>query len=195
MGMTFEKADDVTVAMADRLLAEYHPNLHELGLRFEILFADAGEDKEGSPKAALKDAGYVVPGITSRTNLEQRALGAPDIVIKLDAAMWGDMEDAERKALLDHLFHHWMPSCDKNGDPKLDTWERPILVRRLYDVRAGIYHTILQRHKAKAIEAGALRKLILSPSGQILMKFIDEVRNPELPSAPAGGKKRQRRSA
>lgn len=171
MSKTYITAEDVHEALVDGVLAECHPDLVEAGMTFKLLFCEGGEDKEGCPTPALKDAGYIVAGLAKITPLGQRAAGIADIVIEIDWHEWKELAEKQCLALVDHLLAGITPSLDKDENPKKDTLGRPKLQRRPYDYRILAFDDVLTRHGSNAIQRDEIARAGKSPAVQLLMAF------------------------
>lgn len=163
----FTRAHQDTLDLASELIRTYHPDLRDTGATFDILMVHPDEDEEGKPLgAAIMHQGYPCGGLARLINLRDRAKGMSDGEIQLDAFAWGDMDDAQRAALLDHELQHFAVKRDKNNSFVFDDLNRPVFRMRLHDRQMGWFDVIAARHAKAAPEIIQARKL-LDGAGQL----------------------------
>jgi len=100
--------DDMTVAIAERIREEYHPELVEARIRY--VFIPHGPAKNG----------VVRLGVAKRQSALNALLTEADFVIILSHDHWLDLTPSQREALLDHELCHCTVSLDTDGQP--DGW-------------------------------------------------------------------------
>jgi hypothetical protein len=105
MAIVYEKAE-----VADKLIVavmeKSYGDLVAADVTVECLFANAGKYKDGTPKPAVKIGGVKTAVKVRVCTQEMRAAGSADARVIIDELMWDEMEQPERKALLDHALHH-----------------------------------------------------------------------------------------
>lgn len=103
-----------------RVLQTKFPVLNEADLRFELLaaFNPDGPAVKLHGAAALATIKVIGP--------EERAKGAGDLRIKIDAERYERMRPRTREAIFAHELYHVVLARKKNGALKLDPYERPV---------------------------------------------------------------------
>src|SRR5581483_3384797 len=94
-----------------------------------------------------------------KTGPKERAKGAADLEITLDAGHWADLGHAERLALIDEALARFKVVRDKKGNPQADDRGRPRLRTRAYNVELGYLFDVCRRHKDAVLAVKALAKL------------------------------------
>lgn len=160
MGVTYRKADAGVMELVAAVIDQTFPHLKELGVAVDVLVAHAARDKEGRPKGpAVKLHGVACLATIQVTSLKDRVAGLGDCRIVLDADRWDDLDDARRRALIDHELTHLVPQLDAEGGPKTDDAFRPCLKLRTHDFDLGGFWSVVERHKAAAPEGAAYAEL------------------------------------
>jgi len=152
---TFAKADSEVSEIASELLCKFETHLLTLNAKVKIDYVFARGDVDSDSGARLNDAirkdGRRIFGQARIINLKDRAMGRGDCEIILDADYWDEIDDLQRRALLDHELHHITVKCDKRGVVR-DDLGRPKLKLRKHDVEFGWFSIIAARHGAASIE-------------------------------------------
>lgn len=78
--------------------------------------------------------GKVTLGKAKKASDLDRELAPYDFVIMVNQRFWGEANEAQRKALLDHELSHCEVSLDDNGDPKRDEKGRVVYRMRKHDI-------------------------------------------------------------
>lgn len=162
-GMSYLPARTDVVEVVNEVMHEHHPQLVDAGVRINVLMA-FGE---------LKLHGYAAAATVKINSLQDRVEGKADATIKIDAAGWRDMKEAEQVAVIDHELHHltveidgWAKEtipCPTDEEPeavkivqrpiyKTDDAGRPRLKMRLHDLVVGGFRAIAERHGRNALE-------------------------------------------
>lgn len=91
---TFDPAPDRANRIIRETIDQWFPDLVEANVRVGAVFAYPALDKDGDPKGpAMKKDGRQVLSKIKTTGEEDRAAGAPDVTITLDAKEWERLED------------------------------------------------------------------------------------------------------
>jgi DNA segregation ATPase FtsK/SpoIIIE-like protein len=181
MGTSYERCPEDVQKLLEKVMHEYHPDLHEIGVAAVCIFADAGFDPQGAPVPAVKLAGRPCAATITRTAAKMRAAGLADVVVTIDRHVWEKMHVDGRRALLDHELEHVALSTSDDG-PKMDAAERPALELRQHDVHFEGFAAIIARHGSVAIEAQNLKTFSETPVGQLFFAWKDV----EIKVEPAG---------
>jgi len=184
MSKTYTQCSPEIHKTARDIMHTHHPDLFANEPSFLCIFVDAGIDEEGNPKPAIKHQGYPCAGIVKLTNAADRACGKPDFVIQLDHQVWSRTEEEGRTSLLDHEITHVEPDLDEEGEYQVHSDGRPRLKMRRHDIEIGIFHEVIERHGAAAIDAVQVMNVYHSESGQAVFAFMEDLKT-------AGKKKRK----
>jgi hypothetical protein len=170
MPMTLDKADAFTQEMLDEVMDQYHGGLRDLEVRVGLLMVS---DPEDSGRPILKLHGYPAAATIKVNSLEQRAQGMPDCTIKIDRATWDRLNEAQRRATLDHELYHIDIQHDDEGMPRYDDQGRPKIKLRLHDLVVGGFAAIIRRHGAAALESTAI-EVVRETLAQLELPFGGE---------------------
>jgi len=146
------RGDEAHDALA-HALESYHPELHQVELTADVLFA---VNAEGPP---LKRDGYPVLIKAKKTSLKDRAAGRADVELLIDAERWGELSHEEKLAAIDEALERFKVARDDQGHPKSDDLGRPRLTVRPFDVELGFVLAACRRHKDHVQALQALAKL------------------------------------
>lgn len=189
---TFRTAPDDAQTMLREVVADFHPELAEAGVRIKLLSAHARRSEAtGEPVGvALKLHGYPCLAIAKIMPHEKRVAGTDDAQISIDGDRWDDLTEPEQRALLDHEINHFAlvrtkpkkkkgkrgqpPTFEGGGEILLDDCHRPRLKMRLHDVELGAFRVIAERHGENAPEVKLIRQLVDS-SGQLLFPWCADL--------------------
>lgn len=120
-------------AVLDRAVAAWHPHL--AAAKVVIAWKDFTPDKDG----------HVVLGKAKKAADLDRHMHDVDFVIFLNEEAWvGELNDAQRLALIDHECAHCGVDVDENGDPRLDDSGRVVYRMRKHDLEE--FHAVVRRH-------------------------------------------------
>lgn len=155
----FQKAGQGIREAVQRLIDQYHPDLAEAEVTYEILFGYGTRDEEtGEMRTyALQSKGYPAMGRLEISSQKDRVKGMADMTILLDGDRWKDLTDAQQDALLDHELQHAEVRRDEDGQILLDDCLRPKLKVRPHDFEIGGFVAIVERHKEQALEIVAMK--------------------------------------
>jgi hypothetical protein len=160
MPTTFQIADtDVTESLGN-VIAEWHRDLAETGVRIGVIFAT---NPDGP---AVTHGGYPAFAKIKVVSLKDRVSKGYDAELLIDEGEWNSLSPAQRVALLDHEVTHLTlvplsekelkaargedPSCP---DWKLDDLGRPKLKTRPGDiVMSDGFTSVVGRHGENSIE-------------------------------------------
>lgn len=163
MPTTYTKCDKSVNAIVQTLVGKYYSFLNEKpATTITTLFANAGEDKAGRPKPAIKRHGVACSAQVRATKLKERAAGRDDVEIIIDENVWDEMTEPRRVALIDHELYHLDRLVDK------DDLGRPRFELKPHDFELWGFMEIIHRHKIAAVEARCGREFI-DTYGQLLM--------------------------
>lgn len=162
MPATYEDAPDEVLDMAADLLKQFethHPlTSARVSIQYQMAFAE--KDDDGNIKGcAVKWHGRKALGLCKIINLQDRASGMKDARIVLDGDEWADMNELERRALLDHELHHLQVCMSRANAVKHDAHGRPVLKLRKHDVEIGHFVVIAQRHGLHSQECIQMRRI------------------------------------
>lgn len=133
---------------------EYHKPLREAGLTMTVIMCSGPRDQNGDVCGpAITVNGYQAMASIKITNLEQRATGLGDVILKIDADRIDELSEAQQRALWDHELTHVELVLDKNGAVKRDDCKRPVLKARKHDIQIGGFSEVIKKHKQHALEA------------------------------------------
>lgn len=149
------KASPEMRSKLDDVMRRFHGPLVDHEVTVGLLVAWPAEGGDG---VAVKLHGYPCAAVVKITPYRQRVQGIEDVVITLDGALWAEMSDAERTALLDHELYHLDLARDKDGQVKADDAGRPKLKMRLHDWQLGGFEAIGRRHRDAALEVQAFKE-------------------------------------
>jgi hypothetical protein len=146
MATTYAMADQAMHSYVLGVAYEIHPDLEAAGVSLGVLWADGGLRHHGMPAAA----------VVRITGSRERAQRNPDAVIIIDRERWATLEDAQRRALVDHEAAHLVPVRGKAPPHAwaLDVHGRPRLRMRKHDCEIGLFFDVVERHGKDAIESG-----------------------------------------
>jgi len=109
---TYRRADDDVTALLQRVMREYHPDLHEAGVHVGVVVAHnpAGD--------AVKHGGDPAFATITVVSPKDRVSKAHDAELLLDGDKWADLREGQRVALLDHELSHLRLK---------KSWRKPVL--------------------------------------------------------------------
>jgi hypothetical protein len=171
MPVTYEKCGDNVVAVMRRMIKEHHPDLIEAKATIQCLFANAGEDKKGNAKPAVKRQGVACAAKVKIVSLKDRAAGNADAEIILDEHVWNRLTKEERDALFDHELEHLTPKREggHDGAPiETDDLGRPKFKMKQHDWEVWGFASIVERHGNAALDFQAAQQF-KDKFGQLLM--------------------------
>lgn len=146
---TYAPAPQTVKDLATAILDEFesHHPLTEADVRIDFVFAHADLDPDSGEKLndAIRVRGFRALGVARKLPLKDRAMGRGDAEITIDGDWWNDVDDAERKALIDHELHHLEVRKDERGI-LTDDLGRPLLKMRKHDREYGFFDIIASRH-------------------------------------------------
>jgi hypothetical protein len=176
MPTTYEKCGDNVVSVMRRMIKEHHPDLIEADVKIQCLFANAGKDKQGNHKPAVKRQGVACSAKVRIVSLKDRAAGNADSEIILDENVWNRLSKEEREALFDHELEHLIPKREggHDGAPiETDDLGRPKLKLKPHDWEVWGFQSIVERHGKAALEFQAAQQF-RDEFGQLLMWAEDK---------------------
>lgn len=144
-------------AMVREVMEAHHPRLIEAGVTVSAWMALGG----------LKHQGYAAAGIIKKNGVLDRMEGKADATMKLCAEQWEELDDASRRALIDHELTHLDPVIEsyvtegpEKGQPiyETDGAGRPVLKIRLHDWQLGGFAEVVERHGEAALDKQEFRR-------------------------------------
>jgi hypothetical protein len=157
-------------------IRQWHPELAEVKATIDVLWAS---NADGPP--LKKNRAIPALALVNATSLKERANGASDILLVIDARKYEEATEPEQLALLDHELEHMRPVPNTgNGASrwKLDDLNRPKLFSVPHDAEVGVFLSVAKRHKGFSAEAIGL--------GAIARKFVQlEIVFPDAPTSLA----------
>ncbi|MGD9636844.1 MAG: putative metallopeptidase [Pirellulales bacterium] len=145
----FSKASAEVTKVCQRMLRAHHPELDEVGLKVDLLFAHTNPE---DPQPPLRLHGYACYAICKINSGKLRAQGHGDIEIAIDHDHWKGMLPRERDALMDHELQHVARRINSDGDAIFDAYDRPKLFLRHHDHQFGWFDEVARRHGEASIE-------------------------------------------
>ncbi len=139
---TYAKAPESVSQRVLALIAEYHPDLHSVGVKVDCLSIANSEPDE----PALLLHGYPCAAVVRVLPSKDRAMGRGDAEITIDEAQYAAMSAKEQDALLDHELTHLQVKKKPSGRACFDEHNRPELKMRLHDRQFGWSDEIARRH-------------------------------------------------
>jgi len=158
--------------LANAVLFEYpeHKPLIDNHVTFDFLFAFPDYDEHGEPiNDALVLHGVPASAIARITKLKDRVKGMADAEVAIDGERWEKMNEAERRAVLDHELFHFEIKPDKEGNVK-DDIGRPRLKMREHDRQFGWFDIIAKRHGQASVECQQAKEL-MDEAGQFYFQL------------------------
>lgn len=160
------------------IITEHYPELAEAGVTIEYHFATS----DSGP--ALKLHAWPCKAIVKIIGLQDRVAGRADAQITIDSAVWEEMEDRPRRALLHHEIHHLLTSKEDDGAFKTDSHGRPKLKMRPHDVEVGWFAHIAELYKEDSPEVEGAR-LLMENWQQTFFPWMLTLDGGEAPAEPA----------
>lgn len=160
MPTIYDNAPADAVTLLDRILRSYHAELIECGAEIGLTFASNAKGP------AVKRGGYPRAAQVKVCSQKDRLRKKIDAEITVDVAVWNELSDAQRAALIDHEAEHlrrieWSAKkyaklVEEDGNAvrwKLDSLGRPQLKTVNADVDVGdAFACIIERHGDAACE-------------------------------------------
>jgi Putative phage metallopeptidase len=149
--------------MIAEITEAHHPVIHQLApaLNLGVLMVTVDDTEK---ETALKRSGWPCAALIKIVNQRDRAAGGPDVLLQIDGDGWLNLDDDEKRALLDHeLLHIEFPGVIKSPEgqyvPIQDNLSRPIVKLRQHDFQLGGFFAIVERHGDAAIEKQSVNKI------------------------------------
>lgn len=151
-----------------------HQRLLDAEVAVDILAAHPKTDESGEPmEPALKLAGYPCLATIKIRGPKDRAEGRGDALLTLDGYRWDELDEPEKRALIDHELTHLELDCDGKGNLKRDDYGRPKLTIRLHDHQFGWFDAVALRHGEHSQEVQQARAF-RDASGQLYFAFAGD---------------------
>src|SRR5262245_12892740 len=141
MPTTYRDADQDLRRILAELREDGHPNLAEADVTIHARFAH-GED--GAP--ALKERGRRIVVKVEINKYAARQQGLCDVTLTVDGDWWKDAPEGTRRADLDSALLRIQVVRGETGEIKQDDCGRPKLRRRVPDIYAEEFESILRKH-------------------------------------------------
>lgn len=161
MGATFQKCPPEIASLANDILCahECYQPLLDAKVRIDFVFAYAQRDEEERIIGhALTKNGLPAAGIARKLGLKDRVMGRGDAEIAIDHDQWEEMDEKERRALLDHELYHLQVKEDKRGIVR-DDHGRPVLKIRKHDYEFGWFKAVAERNGKHSLERQQAAKM------------------------------------
>lgn len=153
MPTSYSQADDATVALLTRTIAEFHPQLKQHEVIIGVLIA---ANPDGP---AVKHAGYAAAATIKVVPLKDRLTKGYDAELLIDNEHWKECRKEHRVAILDHELSHLEVAKTKGGAVKRDDLGRPKLKILPGDiVQSDGFRDVVKRHGEYAPEVITLRR-------------------------------------
>lgn len=155
-----------------RLTRSHHYPVYESGATVEVVFAQGVPPAPGLPQGKpLWFGRNPVEAVTRVSSAPDRATGASDVVITVDAAAWRRLTGPERLAILDQQLERVDALLTREGEVLQDGAGRPSLRLRPFSIFVAGYWENLERHGTASPEyralAPALRKFVKLTGEQV----------------------------
>jgi hypothetical protein len=165
---TYEPAAQETIAFIQSVMSQYHPTLKSAGVTIGAAMASGPRDKNDEITGpAIKHGGYRALATVKITSLKDRAYGLADALILIDGDEWPAMNEARRRALIDHEMEH----LEYTGER--DDLDRPKLAMRLHDYYVSGFASVAKRHGPQSIECQHVSDL-LAEHEQVLFPWMSD---------------------
>lgn len=153
MPTTYTQADDATMSLLNKTIADFHPDLKKHEVIVGVLIA---ANPEGP---AVKHAGYAAAAKIKVVPLKDRLTKGYDAELVIDHDHWKDSRREHKIALLDHELSHIEVARTRVGGVKLDDLGRPKLKLLPGDiVQSDGFREVIKRHGEYAPEVITLKK-------------------------------------
>jgi hypothetical protein len=159
---TFKKCPATVGILAGEVIEKWesHEPIKAAGVKIDYVFAFAAKDNEGNyTETPIKSRGFKVLGQVRTIKPKDRAQGRGDAEILLDGDHWGNIEDLERMAILDHELYH-LEVVEKDGKPRLDFLKRPVLRLKHHDHEFGWFAEVAKRNGKHSVEQKVAKSLL-----------------------------------
>lgn len=176
MPVTYEQCGDNVLSVMNRMTKAHHPNLIAADVKIQCLFANAGKDKTGAHKPAVKRQGVACAAKVRIVSLKDRAAGNADAEIIIDENVWEKLSKEERDALFDHELEHLIPKTQgnaKDAPVEFDDLGRPKLKIKPHDWEVWGFQSIVERHGKNALDFQCAQDF-RDKFGQLLMWAEDK---------------------
>lgn len=160
MSKHYSKAPAEVAERATSLIKKYHPDLLLVGIKIDFLSVAHDSDDDVTP--ALTQHGWPCLAVVRIVGLKERTKGNGDAEIIIDEKRYGQMDDKQKDALIDHELYHLNIVRNKHGVPKKDGQKRPKLAMRKHDHEIGWFTEIAQRHGRSSIECRQAASLYIT---------------------------------
>lgn len=164
--------DPQVMGLLDSVMEASHGELLTAEVTVGVEWAVRKEGDESDKPALTDKEGYPAVGRMRITPLKERLWNVPDAVLTIDREWWYLQDDEEQAAFLDRELQKIMIARDKDGCIRSDDVGRPVLAKRLYDVKVGWFLAVADRHGPRSIEVKQARE-IREKYGQLLFGFAD----------------------
>lgn len=153
MPTTYSQADDATMSLVTKTIADFHPELMKHDVIVGVLIA---ANPDGP---AVKHAGYAAAAKIKIVPLKDRLTKGYDAEMLIDNDHWKDCRKEHKIALLDHELSHIEVARTRGGGVKLDDLGRPKLKLLPGDiVQSDGFRDVVKRHGEYAPEVITLKK-------------------------------------
>jgi hypothetical protein len=100
-------ANDAALALLGKAMSQWHAKLFEEEVKVALVMVDLPRDDQGIPTGpALSRNGLAITAQSRLLNERDRLVSGRDLIIEVDALHWGDIDDPQRLAILDHELTH-----------------------------------------------------------------------------------------
>lgn len=173
---TYQLAPKAVLQTVERMMKKYHPELHDVSVSVDCLFAHAPRDKDGDFVGhSIMHNGYPANAIIRIIGLKDRTAGRGDSEMVIDGDQWDLWSEEEQGALVDHELTHLELVTDAQGVLKRDDLERPRLKVRKHDHQFGWFDSVARRHGEASFEIRQWTEF-QDKNRQLWLSFADEVK-------------------
>lgn len=175
MSIVFEEANEEIMALINQVIHESRPDLVDAGVTVAaIVRTKFTKNDEEIPSLKLHGA-YALATIRV-IGRRQRTYVKHDALIEIDMPQWKIQSPATKKALIDHELTHLVVKLDKQGDPKLDDLNRPVLGLRPDDFTLTGFLDVIKRHGSAAVEYQSVTRINAAVL-EAVKEAVDAVKN------------------
>jgi hypothetical protein len=158
MSIIFEEAGEEIVTLINQVMHETRPDLVDAGVKVAAI-TRTKFDKNDEEVPSLKLHGAYALATIKPIKRKARTHTPHDALIEIDNPQWKILSPQCKKALIDHEITHLVLKLGKNGEPKLDDLDRPIVGTRPDDFTLTGFLEVIKRHGNAALEYQSVTRI------------------------------------